>query len=83
MVFNNIVDENGTPLSVFAELLREKAKAAGLTTIMVFAAQDGPNKGLHTISNVSTSVPIALIRLGEAMLSEGQEPTAEEPEQVH
>lgn len=77
MIFNNIKDENGTPLITFAKLLQEKASEAGLVTIMVFAAKDGPNQGIHVVSNIATSVPTALIALGEALMDENSNVTAE------
>lgn len=67
MKFNEIKDENGTPLQTFAEMLQAKAKAAGLVTILVFAAKDGENKGIHAMSSIAGSVSNALIRLGQEM----------------
>lgn len=80
MIFNNIKDENDTPLSVFAKLLQEKATAAGLISVFVFAAQDGPNQGIHVISNAASSVPVILIGLAEAMLDEAANVTVEKIE---
>lgn len=67
MKFSEIKDENGTSLQTYAELLQAKAKEAGLTSVFVFAAKDGENKGIHTISNIQGSVPHALLSLGRAM----------------
>lgn len=76
MRFNELKDENGTHLREYAEILQEKAKAHGLTCVMVFAAKDGPNKGIHAISNIASSVPVALIRLGQQMLENAPTETA-------
>jgi hypothetical protein len=70
--FLSINDENGTPLQTFAEMLQAKAKAAGLVTVFVFAAQSGPHQGIHTMSSIAGSVSEALIRLGEAMRASEQ-----------
>lgn len=76
MKFSEIVDDNGNTLQSLAELLQEKAKAAGLVSILVFAAQDGPHKGIHAMSSIAGSVSTALIRLGEEMR---EEPTQKTP----
>jgi len=70
MRFSEIKDANGTSLQAYAETLQAKAKDAGLVTVIVFAAKDGPNKGIHAISNINGSVGHALIALGTQMSEE-------------
>ena len=71
MKFIDVKDENGTTLQSYAELLAEKAKALGFVTVIVFASQE--RKMLHTFTTMDGSVPNALIKLGQSMLSQ-QEP---------
>lgn len=74
MKFQDITDENGTSINSYAELLAEKAKAAGLVSILVFASKE--KNMIHTISTLDGSPANALIQLGRSMLA--NEPTKRE-----
>lgn len=80
MKFQDITDENGTSINSYAELLAEKAKAAGLVSILVFASKE--KNMIHTISTLDGSPANALIQLGRSMLAnepvknEGMDPVS-------
>lgn len=74
MKFQDITDENGTSLNSYAELLAEKAKTAGLVSILVFASKE--KNMIHAISTLDGSPANALIQLGRSMLA--NEPTKRE-----
>lgn len=80
MKFQDIKDENGTQLQTYAELLAEKAKAAGLVSILVFASKE--KNMIHTISTLDGSPANALIQVGRSMLAnepaknEGMDPVS-------
>jgi hypothetical protein len=72
MKFIDVRDENGTALKVYADMLAEKAKAAGLITVMVFVSKE--HGMIHAISTMDGSPARALIEVGKSMLA--HEPVA-------
>jgi hypothetical protein len=66
--FKEIKDANGTHLQSYAETLAEKAKEAGLVTVMIFVNREAKFK--HIITNSDGSLPLQLIALGKALQSE-------------
>lgn len=71
LTFEDLKDANGTSIKSYAETLQEKAAEAGLTCVLVFAGKNATYRGIHTITNIKSSVPEALIALGESMLGAG------------
>jgi hypothetical protein len=66
--FKEITDANGTHLQSYAETLAEKAKEAGLVTIMIFVSR--AKNFLHTITTSDGSLPQQLMALGKKLASE-------------
>lgn len=68
MEFKEFVDGNGTHIQSYAETLAEKAKEAGLVTIMIFVSRE--KKFLHAVTTSDGSLPAQLIALGKKLGSE-------------
>lgn len=65
MTFKDLKDSNGTALQSYAEILQEKAREAGLVTLMVFASKE--QSFLHVVTNVAGDPARIMARLAAEM----------------
>ena len=91
MKFEELKDDHGTHLATFAEMLAEKARAAGLLTFLFFSpALDAPEgvDGMHAVSNIDSDVAQAFVKVGNAILKQREidavnQPTLVNPPKIH